>query len=41
MIVGVMKDQDLKLRDLHDWIHWVSWGTGTPKDKDEVKRREV
>jgi hypothetical protein len=19
-------------------IHWVVWGTGTPKDRDEVKR---
>jgi hypothetical protein len=22
-------------------IHWVARGTGTPKDKDEVNRREV
>ena len=22
-------------------IHYVEWGTGIPKDKDEVKRREV
>ena len=22
-------------------IHWVDRGTGTPKDKDEVNRREV
>ncbi len=22
-------------------IHWVVWGTGTPKNRDEVKRREV
>ena len=22
-------------------IHWVVWGTGTPKDRDEVNRREV
>ncbi len=22
-------------------IHWVTWGTGTPKERDEVKRREV
>jgi hypothetical protein len=22
-------------------IHWVDRGTGTPKDRDEVKRREV
>ncbi len=22
-------------------IHWVVRGTGTPKDKDEVNRREV
>ena len=21
-------------------IHWVPWGTGTPKDNDEVNRRE-
>ena len=21
-------------------IHWVPWGTGTPKDRDEVNRRE-
>ena len=21
-------------------IHWVVWGTGTPKDRDEVDRRE-
>ena len=21
-------------------IHWVTWGTGTPKDRDEVNRRE-
>jgi hypothetical protein len=22
-------------------IHWVGRGTGTPKDKDEVNKREV
>ena len=22
-------------------IHWVVWGTGTPKDRNEVNRREV
>ena len=22
-------------------IHWVTRGTGTPKDKDEVSRRDV
>ncbi len=22
-------------------IHWVTWGTGTPNDKDEVNKREV
>jgi hypothetical protein len=22
-------------------IHWVPWGTGTPKDRDEINRREV
>ena len=32
----------VKLRDLHDsHVHWVEWGTGTPKDRDEVNRREV
>jgi hypothetical protein len=41
MNVGVMKDWKLKLRNLHDRIHWVPRGTGTPKDKDEVNRREV
>ncbi len=24
-----------------DHIHWDDRGTGTPKDRDEVKRREV
>jgi 5-methylcytosine-specific restriction endonuclease McrA len=23
------------------YVHWVAWGTGTPKDRDEVNRREV
>ncbi len=21
--------------------YWVTWGTGTPKDRDEVNKREV
>ena len=30
------------MRDLHpSHIHWVGRGTGTPKDKDEVNKREV
>jgi hypothetical protein len=42
MSVGVMKDQKLKLRELHDsYTVPVSWGTGTPKDRDEVNKREV
>jgi hypothetical protein len=41
MSVGVMKDYKLKLRDLLASIHWVGRGTGTPKDKDEVNKREV
>ncbi len=42
MSVGVMKDYKLKLRDLRvSLIHWVGRGTGTPKDKDEVNKREV
>ena len=38
-----MKDERLNLRDLHvlHTVHWVVWGTGTPKDRDEVNRREV
>ena len=36
-----MKDSKLKLRDLHGRLHWVTRGTGTPKDRDEVNRREV
>ena len=38
MSVGVMKDWKLKLRNLHVRVHW---GTGTPKDKDEVNKRDV
>ncbi len=22
-------------------MHWITWGTGTPEDKDEIKRLEV
>jgi hypothetical protein len=36
-----MKNYNLKLRDLHVSHHWVVWGTGTPKDRDEVNKREV
>jgi hypothetical protein len=39
MSVGVMKDLNLKLRDVTSLINWVPWGTGTPKDRDEVSRR--
>ncbi len=33
----------VKVRDLHssDTRHWVVRGTGTPKDRDEVNRRDV
>ena len=31
-----MKDLELKLMDLHVSETLVVWGTGTPKDKDEV-----
>ena len=43
MSVGVMKDYKLKLRKLHaeSHIHWVGRGTGTPKDRDEVNKRDV
>jgi len=40
MNVGTMKDYKLKMRNLHV-SHTVARGTGKPKDKDEVKRREV
>jgi hypothetical protein len=39
MSVGVMADY--KLRDLRASLHWVGRGTGTPKDKDEVNKRQV
>jgi hypothetical protein len=41
MSVGVMKDYKLKLRDLRASHTLVGRGTGTPKDKDEVNKREV
>jgi hypothetical protein len=44
MIVGVMRDYKLKLRDLHtsDTLGCVgNWKSGTPKDRDEVNRRET
>jgi hypothetical protein len=41
MSVGVMKDYKLKRRNLRVSIHWVGLGTGTPKDRDEVNKREV
>ncbi len=41
MSVGVMKDYKLKLRILHVSHTLVGRGTGTPKDRDEVNRREV
>ena len=33
--------EDYKLRDLRASTHWVGRGTGRPKDKDEVNKREV
>jgi hypothetical protein len=41
MSVGVMKDYKLKLGSYAPRIHWGGRGTGTPKDKDEVNKREV
>ena len=41
MSVGVMKDYKLKEGIYTSHIHWVDRGTGTPKDRDEVNRREV
>jgi hypothetical protein len=52
-IFEVITTSDIQLRtliktegsciDLSDTthIHWVEWGTGTPKDRDEVNRQEV
>jgi hypothetical protein len=41
MSIGVMKDEELELRDLHV-SHTLGWsGDWTPEDRDEVKRREV
>ena len=41
MGVGVMRDYNLKLRDLHV-SHTLGYvGSGTPKDRDDVKRRGV
>ncbi len=39
--VGVMKDQKVHLRDLHVSDTLCCVGTGTPKDRDEVNKREV
>jgi hypothetical protein len=39
-----MKDYKLKQRNLrasHTLSNWVGLGTGTPKDRDEVNKREV
>ena len=45
MSMGVMKDYKVKLRNLSDshtlGLYRVGLGTGTPKDRDEVNRREV
>ena len=42
MSVGVMKDYKLKKRNLlsSPTLGW-SWNRGTPKDRDEVNKREV
>ena len=36
-----MKDYKLKLDIYLSLIYWVGRGTGTPKDRDEVHKREV
>jgi hypothetical protein len=33
MNVGVMKDKKVKLRDLHDRIHWVVCPSGGPEHR--------
>ena len=35
-----MKDREVKLEEI-GVIHWVPRGTGTPKDRDDVNRRDV
>ena len=39
--VGVMKDKKVKLRDLHVSHTLGDTGTGNPKNRDEVNKREV
>jgi hypothetical protein len=39
MSVGVM--EDYKQEIYVSPTHWVGRGTGKPKDRDEVKKREV
>ncbi len=35
-------DERLKTKGIYtSRMHWVVWGTGTPKDRDEVNRRDV
>jgi hypothetical protein len=41
MSVGVMKDYKLNKGIYEPPIHWVGLGTGTPKNRDEVNKREV
>ena len=39
MSVGVMEDYKQEIYTTR--THWVGRGTGRPKDKDEVNKREV
>ena len=44
MSISVTKDYKLKVKNLHAShtpIHWVGLGTGTPKDRAEVNKREL
>ena len=41
MSVGLMKDWKQSWGIYASHIHWVGRGTGTPKDRDEVNRRDV
>ncbi len=42
----IIKSLDTQVQKIHNQriyiphIHWVTRGTGTPKDKDEVDKRE-
>ncbi len=38
-LLFMIRDKTRSKGEAH--IHWVTWGTGTPKDRDEVNKLEV